>query len=658
MRILRVFILLITALAAVCVRAQDNPFKMDDKMYEIYLEAQKCDDDSMRLVKAQKLYDASVERKDTLSQIVAEVIRMRLYYNKYDEKNLYATIKRTQKLARQCNNLMYYYYAWALKANYLKNCDKLLQTMDEAVAIKRQAERDSSLYGIYTAMRMLGNIHESRGEYRIALQKYEKALKYGVQIMDEQDVSPIYRAMGWCHSNLLEYEQAVEAYDNGYKAAKSQEARIACMLQKCFALYAMNRYADFERIYTEVNRAFKRYGKVQPRYIPRLNVMHYCIKGDYGRAFAECRKVVIPPDRMELEAIVCKASGDYRKALQLTEMVHFLNDSAQTMLHQRFLADMDAKIGNIILKQKTQQLELGNAKLKAKEMEAQMHSRKMLSMVIFVASFIIMLLFAAYWHRTRKLMARLRSVNGKLKENNRQLEKARNKAMEVERMKTAFVQSINHEIRTPLNAICGFAQVITSDEADALPDKADYCRRITDSTEQLVQMINEMIDVSTFESGDMKLEYTDVRVNDVCRSSLDVASLRKIHNGVDVRFATTLDDSFTVRTDAMRLGQILQQFLTNAIKNTSEGYVELACKRDDGSLVFTVTDTGVGIPKDKRANLFKKFTKIDSFKPGIGLGLHVTRHIAKALGGKVGLDADYYDGARFWLRLDVNQIKY
>lgn len=633
MRLLRVFILPIMLLMAICVKAQNNPFKMDNKMYEIYLEAQKCNNDSARLAIAGRLHDAAVKRKDTLSMIVAEVIRMRYYYNKYDEKKLYAVISRTQKLARESNNLMYYYYAWALKANYLKNRGRLLLTMDEAEAINRQAEKDNSPYGIYSAMRLLGNIHESRGEFRTALQKYERALRYGLLIMEEQDVSPVYRAMGWCHTNLLEYEKAVEAFDKGYETAKNHESRIACMLQKCFALYAMSRYADFERVYAEVNKAFNEYGKVQPRYIPRLNIMHYCIKRDFNRAWAESRKVMNISDRTELEALICKASGDLKRALTLTEKVHFMKDSAQTVLHQKYLADMDAKIGNIMLKQRNQQLHLDNAKL------------------FIIATVIIILLFIAYLFRTRRLMKRLQTVNDKLMENNRQLEEARQKAMEVDRMKTAFVQSINHEIRTPLNAICGFTQIITSPEADALPDREDYCRRITDNAEQLVQMVNEMIDVSTFESGDIKLEISDVCVNDVCRSSLDVASLRKIHNNVDIRFVTDIDDSFTMRTDAIRLGQVLQQFLTNAIKNTIEGYVELSCTQSDNHLTFIVTDTGVGIPDNKREHLFKKFMKNDSFKPGLGLGLHVTWHIAKALGGEVGLDDDYHDGARFWLKI-------
>lgn len=633
MRLLRVFILPIMLVMAVYVKAQNNPFKMDNKMYEIYLEAQKCNNDSTRLAIAGRLYEAAVKRKDTLSMIVAEVIRMRYYYNKYDEKELYAVISRTQKLARESNNLMYYYYAWALKANYLKNRGRLLQTMDEAEAINRQAEKDNSPYGIYSAMRLLGNIHESRGEFRTALQKYERALRYGLQIMEGQDVSPVYRAMGWCHTNLLEYEKAVEAFDKGYETAKNHESRIACMLQKCFALYAMSRYADFERVYAEVNKAFNEYGKVQPRYIPRLNIMHYCIKRDFNSAWAESRKVMNVSDRTELEALICKASGDFKRALMLTEKVHFMKDSTQTVLHQKYLADMDSKIGNIMLKQKNQQLELDNA------------------MLVLIAATIIILLFVAYLYRTRRLMMKLKAVNGKLTENNQQLEKARLKAMEVDRMKTAFIQSINHEIRTPLNAICGFTQIITSKEAESLSNREDYCRRITDSTERLVQMVNEMIDVSSFVSGDIKLENTDVKINDVCRSSLDVAALRKIHNNVDMRFITDFDDSYTIHTDPMRLGQILQHFLTNAIKNTTDGFVELSCMRHDRHIMFTVTDTGVGIPEDKRANLFKKFEKIDNFKPGLGLGLHVTWHIAKTLGGEVGVDANYHNGARFWLKI-------
>lgn len=649
--IIRTFLLIIFAILTTDVRAQDNPFKIDDGLYRIYLEAQKHENDSERLAIADSMYRVSAARKDYLAQCVALVIRMRYYYNKYDESNLYKTIDRVQALSRKSGNLMYYYYAWALKANYLKNKGRMLAATSEAEAIKTQAEKDKNSYGIYSAMRMLANIHESRGEYLVALRQYQEALKYGSHEMEEQDISPIYRAIGWCYICLEQYEKAVATFDKGIETAKGYESRMACMMQKCFALYYMDRNAEFESTYRNVHRLFTEYGQVQPRYIPRLNVMHYCIIKEYDKAWAETRKVQKPTDRLYLESLIYKAKGDYRLALQITERLHNINDSMHAVLQQKYLAEMNAKIGNTLLKNKTQELALTNARLQAEEMKTKAHNRIVIFVLLMMSATAIILLLVVHGRKTQKLMADLRVANDKLVENNEELRSAREKAMEVDRMKSAFIQNISHEVRTPLNAICGFAQILTKDGDSLSHDvKTDMCKRVIVGTEQLTRMINEMIDISLFESGTLKLEMSDMGINDVCRSVVERLS-PNTPNGVDLRFTTTFDDAATIHTDRMRVEQILQNYLTNAQKNTTEGYIELACCRQDRFVVFTVTDTGIGVPEDMADTIFKKFAKRDNFKQGVGLGLSVSLSIAKALGGEIGVDTDYHSGARFWFKL-------
>jgi len=647
----RILYVVLLVVCAVNVRAQNNQFKIDDSLYSIYLEAQRQDNDSEKLAIADSMYRVAADRKDWLGQCVALVIRMRYYYNKYDEKNLYATINRIQKLSRKSGKLLYYYYAWALKANYLKNTGRLLAATTEADAIKRQAEKDKSPYGIYTAMRMLGNIHENRGEYQMALHQYREALRYGSQEIMGEDISPVYRAMGWCYTRLHRYDEALKTFNQGISVAKSYEPRMACMMQRCFALYRMRRYGEFESTYREIRRMFAAEGPVQPRYVPRLMAMHYCVTEEYDKAMAEARKMQKRSDRLDLELLVYKARGNYRMALQTTEDLHRLKDSAQTAIQHKYLAEMNAKIGNTMLRNKTQQLKLNNARLIAAEMQAKVRNRLIFIILITLSAASIISLLVVHMRKTHRLMAELRGVNGKLLENNAELSSAREKAMEVDRMKTAFVQSISHEIRTPLNAVCGFAQILAGDDGMlSAEDKADVCRRIGDGTEQLARMVNEMLDIASLESGNMKLEICDVGINAVCRGSIARVS-QAMPSGVEMRFTTEFSDADTMHTDGARVGQILQHYLTNAQKNTTEGYIELACRRQDSFVVFTVTDTGCGVPPESIDAVFRKFEKTDSFKQGAGLGLSVALHIANVLGGKVGIDTDYRSGARFWFKL-------
>lgn len=252
------------------------------------------------------------------------------------------------------------------------------------------------------------------------------------------------------------------------------------------------------------------------------------------------------------------------------------------------------------------------------------------------------------------LMGRRRLMR-KIWARNRQLKEALAKAEESDRMKTAFIRSMSHEIRTPLNAVSGFSQVlcdpnfVLSDE-----EKQDMQQRISSNVNQITNIIIEMLELSKSESEESvsDSEKKDVLCNDLGRSVLKEFQ-GKNHTGVELRFSSDVDDSFTTHTNAYRLNVALRHLLDNAVKFTDTGYVELSLVKKDDRVLFCVTDTGVGIKEEDRDRIFETFAKVDDFKEGIGLGLPICQRLIRSLGGEVDLDPAYSAGCRFVISLPL-----
>ena len=224
-------------------------------------------------------------------------------------------------------------------------------------------------------------------------------------------------------------------------------------------------------------------------------------------------------------------------------------------------------------------------------------------------------------------------------------------------MKTTFVQNMSHEIRTPLNAIVGFSQLMSlpdgflSDE-----ERSQYAKFILNNSNLLTMLIDDILNINDVESGNYKVNIDKAYCNDICRQAMNSVEYR-VPPGVDYTYTTEVDDSFMVETDERRVRQVLINFLTNACKHTIEGSIKVHCRYvDDDSVVeFSVSDTGSGVPVEMKEKIFERFTKLDSFKQGAGLGLHICRIIAEKLGGTITLDTDYLEGARFIFRLPTGK---
>ena len=239
---------------------------------------------------------------------------------------------------------------------------------------------------------------------------------------------------------------------------------------------------------------------------------------------------------------------------------------------------------------------------------------------------------------------RVRKLHANLKASQKQLMIARDKAEESNRLKSAFLANMSHEIRTPLNAIVGFSEVLVSDD-HSKEDRLYYSEIIKKNSDSLLVLINDILDLSRIESGRIKMEIQETDIVGVLRDSLlTTRQSRK----TEAEFKLEIPfESFKLATDGYRLKQVLINLLSNASKFTKAGTITLAVKRETDYLVFSVTDTGCGIPLDKAEKVFDRFEKLDEFAQGTGLGLSISRLIVEKLGGRIWVDTAYTKGARF-----------
>ena len=255
---------------------------------------------------------------------------------------------------------------------------------------------------------------------------------------------------------------------------------------------------------------------------------------------------------------------------------------------------------------------------------------------------LVLLLLFVTW-----LLLRMRRLKLTLEEREGQLVVAREKAEESDMLKSAFLANMSHEIRTPLNAIVGFSSLMQSEELSQ-EERAEYCAIVVSNSEMLLTLLNDILDISSLECGKIRFNYASEDIVQICQHVM-MTTAHTRQRGVEGRFACPVG-SFMLTTDAHRLSQILINLLTNAGKFTSEGSITLGVEIDEerGEVLFSVADTGPGIPPDKQDLVFNRFEKLDgNKKKGTGLGLAICRQIAMIVGGRIWVDSAYTGGARF-----------
>lgn len=220
----------------------------------------------------------------------------------------------------------------------------------------------------------------------------------------------------------------------------------------------------------------------------------------------------------------------------------------------------------------------------------------------------------------------------------------RERAEELDRLKSAFLANMSHEIRTPLNAIVGFSQLLA--ETDDPEERHEFVEIIDSNNRMLLQLISDILDLAKIESGTMDFKFADMNVKEVIN---EIVTSFRIKMPDNVALIAPQDSpECQIYSDRMRLTQVISNFLNNAIKYTSEGCITLAYEIIGDEIKFSVTDTGDGMSQEIQAHIFDRFYKGNTFKQGTGLGLSICETIVNRLGGRIGVNSELGKGSTFW----------
>ena len=613
--------------------------------------------DPIVLTASDTLFDMAIRCNDTVMAKIALGAKVDYYYYGQGENrtdSIIAGVNRLKQYARSVGNAELYYWAWAARlVNYyiiqgeyniaLLEAEKMLQ---EAKGEKKQgsiAECYYALANVYTAK---GLVKKSQEFMLKEIDIFENANVFRYNISCQySDAAKIYIDLG-------EAEKAPELLKKALKTSRSTYHEVTAKLVYVSLYLAQGDTAAARKALEECRQMYMGEPSMK-RHIHYL----YDVEIDYNWRVGNYNKALSVLDERETEL---------RKKNNLTTLMALRKTKADILWDMNRKEEAAGLYRDFLLEQKKekerneeittsefatmlnlQQLNAEKVRLEKISQKKQLqNTRTILFSVLGLLCIVVIFL----WQQ-RKLNAKLHRAKNKLDEQNRTLSKAEEelrKAKEVAEqsnwLKTMFIQNMSHEIRTPLNSIVGFSGVLV-DMLDEKEDIGQYVALIESNSKLLLKLVGDILDISILDS-EVEIKHNAVDVNACCQASIDAAGA-SFDPGVRLIFEPVCDE-LIINSNYNYIVQVLDNLLGNASKFTHEGSVTLAyeVKKEENQLIFTVTDTGIGIPVEEQERVFERFVKLDNFSQGAGLGLSICRIVAERLGGYLRIDKGYTQGTR------------
>lgn len=541
-------------------------------------------------------------------------------FNDGDSARFFPALKNLQNYLLKQKDMHAYYTQRCNEIVFLMNQQRIYEAYKCAQVMAKELREKKLDKEMYMAVNMLGHINRYCGNEKKAKECWYEALS----MMEEQGY---YSNMPPIYMNIVNV-----ALDNNPAEADSLLERAKCIAEK----YSKERVFDIvtRRTASYFTRGdmdkflegYKAYKEGEARgessvHGRLLEVYYQCYLGNTDEAVKMARED-LGDEGLDAIVMIYEKAGRWKEAYEALKQDYATSDS----------------IDNVVL---TNSMLGIREQVRIYEMEREASNTKMITLTATMGALLLLLMALFYIVQARK-------------RHTLELEKAYKRAMESEEMKRAFIRNISHEIRTPLNIISGFAQVIANpDLVENVSDRQHMAEVMQQNAQRMTQLIDEIIGLSLIESTKKMNQEDHTHINSLLRSLIKQHA-KEVLPGIEMKFETTLSDSFTLRTNKNMLKRILNSLLDNARKYTIEGYIKLSAESDGRMLSISVEDTGSGIPAKEAEHVFERFVKLDSFKEGIGLGLPLSRKFAEQLGGTVTLDTKYTKGARFIVRLPIH----
>ena len=704
----KILLFVISAVVAhLSLKAQDNPFKIDNELYDRYMRCQKMMKEKKVLAMADTLFLLAEKKGDIKAQCLAWHLKCDHYYYTENISELSTAIISTRNFVVKTPYHQYIFSVWGRKITYYIRQRMYDDALLELNAYQAEAIRLKNVFGISSSYRQQANIYAIQTNFRKAIELYKKAIAYGLENHETQNLYELYQGLGKCYRNDAQYDSAAVNLQIALTTVPTAKRKFSIYLDLAsLDLFNGNIPAAWEHLQKadSLREKYPVYGVTYNNYFTTL-VQYFRQKGEFATALALADSITDSTKVAAIKAKLYQQTKDYEKAYywsdahirlytqyqneetngRIAELTsRFDNERLQAeknrlALENSLLQLQQTENENRLLENEQQllksekertQLDLDNQKLTsrqqlveleksqketlyqkevAKTMKLRGRQNLILSFVLGATLVLVILFFLFYMALRRRSMVRLKKEKEAAESARQQAEEARKHAENANKLKSLFLQNMSHEIRTPLNAIVGFTGVLNSDEDMGLDpeERKEMLGLIETNTELLTTLINDILDLSKLESDTYTLVLSPVSVSNLCRGTL-ASVTHRVKSGVELRLVEPEHShELVMNTDAARLQQVLTNFLTNACKYTEHGSITLAYRNMGKEWEFSVTDTGCGIPPEKVETIFERFEKLDSFKQGTGLGLNICRRIADLVGGRVYVDTSYTEGARF-----------
>ena len=563
---------------------------------------------------------SSYNEKDVM-RLKAHMLRL---ISTAEREKFYEVSNELKDVCQQLGDERTFYTAWGNQADYEATRQNYAKADEIADQIAHFAAEQNSHWGNYVALHTRAATALQKQDYMAAEEAYKRAVDFRHKYFpnesagdDLQELMKIANHRKDQKAGLM-YARKILAEPN---VAPIHKGRALFRLSQ-FA-FNKNNVQQYDSIYNVLMQLKESDGIAAIE--PVVEVNYEILHGNYQRALQLCQDLS-PDKKAERMAVIYHLMGNNDKAYEMMAKFKKINDSIVLVSHGNVVASCYVQMNNERMKLEQKLLEDENSQLK--------------HWLVFILCIAVVLLLALVIWQHHARIKRLEKEKAQLEQEKKRAEKAFD-------MKNEFITNITNELRAPLNPIEGFSDILANSDYELQSEEREQLRGlIKDSSKHITKLIDELAEMSLYESKkSLPMNYT-LSPNHLSRHMVDTMRPR-CKEGVRMFFESDLPDDYAVQTNYEGIETLLRHLLENAIQYTDKGVITLAITEYEDSVRTSVTDTGRGIPPERREHVFETFRELGDNQKLQGLGLSICQSIVKLLGGRIWLDETYTDGTRF-----------